>query len=734
MRKPPVLFLLLLISSALGAQTETAEIEARLADATGEARLELLAELTVALGKEDSAKTVTFGSEALELLRSFPEANREIAISNALSRAHIDLSDYPSAVECAARAEELARAAGKKPGLAEALRNLGRAYSYLGELERALAATTESIALYEELGDTSGLGNALNQAGVATRRLGNYSEALEYSIRAHQAYEEAGYVWGSAVALNSIGVVLRELGEYARSLEYFERAIELAESLGDEKTIRHMLGNIGSVHRNMGEPALALEYQLRALELSEKLNDQDSISIALINIGNAYQDLGQLERAIDFYRRSLQITEKLGEKKKVGFTLNQLAGVQRQLGDQSAALDTMAKALAIAEEIGAKDDIWLAYQSLSEIYAEMGRYRRALAAFQRYEAVRSEVFNEQNSRAVAEMEARFEAEQKEQEIELLKQRQAIDALEIEQQRTTRRALVTGLVLLGFLCLLLYNRYRLKVGTSRVIEQKNVELEHKNQEILRAESQLVQSEKMAALGQLVAGIAHEINNPVNFISTGLPLLRRVFDKMADRVQPGARDRTFDKLRERYAEILGAVAEGAHRTEEVVRSLRTFSRLDQAELKTVDLHESLDATLSLLAHRTRERIRVVRSYGEIPAVECYAGELNQALMSVLTNAVEAIVGEGTITVTTAPAPEDRVRITIRDSGGGMSDEVRQKMFDPFFTTKPVGQGKGLGLSISHGIVERHGGTIEVTSAPGRGTDFTVILPVRAVREQP
>jgi two-component system NtrC family sensor kinase len=239
---------------------------------------------------------------------------------------------------------------------------------------------------------------------------------------------------------------------------------------------------------------------------------------------------------------------------------------------------------------------------------------------------------------------------------------------------------------------------------------------------------VQSEKMAALGQLVGGVAHEINNPVNFISSGLPSLRRDINKIAELVPEDHRDNRFDKVRGRLDKLAEAIGEGAQRTAQIVKNLRTFSRLDEAELKTADLHQALDVTLSLLHNQTKDRILIVRDYGDVPAVECYVSQINQVFMNLLVNAIQAIDDDGTITLTTSRDGDDRVRISISDTGVGMSEDVRQKIFDPFFTTKPVGQGTGLGLSITHGIMAKHRGTIDVESEPGRGTEFILTLPVR------
>ncbi len=268
--------------------------------------------------------------------------------------------------------------------------------------------------------------------------------------------------------------------------------------------------------------------------------------------------------------------------------------------------------------------------------------------------------------------------------------------------------------------------------ARELEDKNQQLEDKNQQILAAQAQLVQSEKMASLGQLVAGVAHEINNPIGFISSGLSSLRRDIDQLGDLVPEEQRSDRYTKLRQRVATFIDVIGEGASRTSEIVKSLRTFSRQGEAEVKTVDLNQSLDSTLNLLQNLTRGRVEVVKHYRDLPPVHCYASQINQVFMNLLVNGIQAIEGQGTLTVSTAVIDDDHVEVSIRDTGCGMSEEIQKKIFDPFFTTKPVGEGTGLGLSISHGILEAHRARLELVSQPGQGTEFKITLPVRLRQE--
>ena len=262
--------------------------------------------------------------------------------------------------------------------------------------------------------------------------------------------------------------------------------------------------------------------------------------------------------------------------------------------------------------------------------------------------------------------------------------------------------------------------RVRQRTSQ-LEQANSELAQAYSELKTAEVHLVQSEKMASLGRLVAGVAHEINNPVSFIASSVAPLKRRLERAAQ-----AAPADVPQLLAEAEDIVGVMARGAERTTAIVKDLRSFSRLGEAARKPVDLHEGLDISLRLLEPRWRDRITFHRDYSTLPAVECDSGQLNQVFVNVLANACDAISDRGNIWVTTR-AEGDTVSVTIRDDGAGMPPEVMSRVFEPFFTTKDVGSGTGLGLAISHGVVTEHGGRIEVESAPGAGTTFRIVLPV-------
>ena len=309
-----------------------------------------------------------------------------------------------------------------------------------------------------------------------------------------------------------------------------------------------------------------------------------------------------------------------------------------------------------------------------------------------------------------------------------------------------------------------------------LKDKNRQLEQTLKQLGRTQAQLIQAEKMSSLGQLVAGIAHEINNPVSFIYGNIiyardyarnllqlcSLYEEHYPEPVSAIAELAEEIEIEFIQQDFPHLLNSIQTGADRIHHIVLSLRNFSRLEESDIKRVDIHEGIDSALLILQHRLKENgrirnIEIVKEYGKLPPVQCYVGQLNQVFMNILNNAIDALVdvrnrkgelaGDSEterqdfpalpvscnaspwIRIRTEVLENNRIAIAISDNGPGMAESVKSRIFDPFFTTKPVGKGTGLGLSISYQIVvERHCGSLRCISAPGGGTEFAIEIPIR------
>lgn len=327
---------------------------------------------------------------------------------------------------------------------------------------------------------------------------------------------------------------------------------------------------------------------------------------------------------------------------------------------------------------------------------------------------------------------------------------------IERQKQTLIWAIIAGILAFFVLMSMISGYRSKVQKNRQLTKQHDEIETINKkleatnrslystisQLNETQSQLVASEKMASLGVLTAGIAHEINNPVNFIYTGINSLRKDYEELIgyvekidnlireensllEQAEQIKKDADYDEIKEIIPQTIDDIKIGAERAAEIIRGLRNFSKIDRDAMQVFNIHEGIDSALLLLRNKFKNHITIKKNYGPLPMIECYPGKLNQVFLNIIGNSIDAIEKEGVIVIETTLV-EDHIDISIKDTGKGIAPEIIDKIFDPFFTTKSVGKGVGLGLSISFGIIKEHNGKIDVKSETNNGTIFTISLP--------
>ncbi|WP_347157825.1 tetratricopeptide repeat protein [Pontibacter chitinilyticus] len=722
MKKLLLLLFALLLQTLAFAQAATTldSLQQLLATTRDTTRVNVLLELSKAYNGEDKAKAIAYAQQALKL----------------------------------AQQQHFLR------GEAYALKSLGLAYVAEGNYPQVLGYWQQSLNIFQRLGDKVGESNMLNNMGVVYSIQGWDAKAIEFYLKALKAGEASGDKLRISTALINIGAqYYQNPSTFHKALPYYLKALPLSKALGDQLSLGTLMVNIGEIYLEQHEDKKALGYFEEAIRILDASGNKDKVAYTLNNVGKIFTRRGELNKAMEQHQKARRIATTASANLELAQTLNFIGNLQLRLKRPAQALATFRQAMNVARELGANYELKDAYAGLAQAYSRQEDFRNAYTYQNQLLTLKDTLYNAETNKKINNLQANYESEKKQGQIDLLTKDKKLQQLSLQREQVMRNALLAVLGLSIIIALVLLLNYRNKAKANKLLQNKNEEINAQKEEIavqrdhleqtyhnlVNTQEQLVQSEKMASLGQLTAGVAHEINNPINFVSAGIDSLRANFADIMKVVngylalKPDADNRVplqqleqlkkeleVDELIEESEQLLSSIKNGATRTKEIVKSLKNFSRLDESSLKKADIHEGLDSTLVILNNQLKGRIKIVKNYGDLQEINCYPGQLNQVFMNILNNAAQAIQGEGTIAIKTY-TEDDYAVIKIRDTGPGMSEEVRKHIFEPFFTTKDVGEGTGLGLSITYGIIEKHHGKIDVTSEPGVGTEFTIRIPL-------
>lgn len=679
-------------------------------------------------------------------------------------------------------------------GRVENFRSIIEVNKERGNYAQALNDNLNVLSLNESLKDTTEIIVSLNNLGVLYRQLNDLENALKYFLRSVELESQYNPTKSAnATTLTNIGILYQNQRNFQLSLQYlFEAKKSIKSGVPiDFRALANISNLISIVYLSKNDMNNAFVHNQEAISLARTIKDKDLEQLCYKTTSSIYEQFNDFEQALAFFQKHASIKDSLQQIQQAlreanlvkQFSAEQtekemsLLIIDKEVEDLKFQQDLLENerlrqqqdlqnALLAREKLEreqAEQALLIARQELEREKAEqeLTQTQQQLLAEQKDRQIAS-LENEQTQQALQIAEQRLEAEQKDREIaqsarEQMELQLTVDRkdFELENQRLTLlRNFMIGFLLLTLVILgLIYRTSRIRRKANDILESRKQEVETTLADLKHTQSQLVQSEKMASLGQLTAGIAHEINNPVNFVKGNAAALRRDFEDLKpileNIIQLGDEDKREEVLQAilkdqeeldmkflivEVQRLLEGIHRGSQRLKDIVSGMRTFSADQGDQYIPADLHEGLDSTLTILQNRLKNSIEIHKDYGGIPLVRCQFGKINQVFLNILANAIDAVLEqtgnkrEGHIYIKTRKSGE-QVHISIRDNGIGMDEATLNRIYEPFFTTKEVGKGTGLGMAISYGIIENHGGSIEIDSRPGEGTAFLITLPIEA-----
>lgn len=558
------------------------------------------------------------------------------------------------------------------------------------DMETAISCFMAAQEWFEAHDEIFGQARVKGILGTIYWGFGDFERGFEYSTESLELYDQIGDTDGKAWTLNAIGRHHYDVGDYDQALTYFKQACKLFSEIDEPMGRARALNGIGTVFHQTGRHEEGLEYQTQSLQLHREVHDKLGESRTLNDIGLMFQALEDYETALEYHTKSLKLREALEYHPGITTTLLDIGFVHIQLKQYDKALTYLHRSLSINRQLKTNPKAARAHRLIAEAYKGLGDFEQALDHHESYADLQTEISREDAKSRLANMQTVYQAEASKKESEI---------------------------------------YRLR---NVELKDKNTQLEQMLNKLNATQAQIIQEGKMSALGQLIAGLAHELNSPVGVLKSAGDVTHRGIDKIVAMIEDSSINMDCPKSREivRTLRLLQQTAENHnHATERmtsIINSLTSFIRLDESDYQQLDIHEGLDTTLTLLDHEMRDRITVHRHYGDVPEIYGYPAQLNQVFMNLLINAIQAIPDTGEITIRTE-ADDQWLTLTISDTGKGIGPELRDRLFEPGFVSTGPRVRMRSGLYTSYAVIRKHSGDIDVTSDIGKGTTFTLKLPI-------
>ncbi len=646
---------------------------------------------------------------------------------------------------------QLAKSINYPKGIAEGLRNVGFCNIRLGKNDEAIPVLNEAFSIFDSADDRAGQALIYEYRSIISRNKGDLGASLEWLFKALSITESTPIDETHATHYYQLGVTYKHLGDFETSLEYFYRSIAVCKTINKPLYEAYSINLIGSIYFETGDYLKALDYFLQGLPMRQAGGDKWGEAGSLDNIGFTYLKLQQFDKAIEYCSLSLEISRSTSDIKGQANALRHLAEIYKQQGDYDRSvqfcnesleihksgiekkgeaeifllladleksrtnrdsdkeLEFLLNANKIAEDIKAVDLLSKTQLALYEYYKRTENYNEAIKNLELHINLEKEFHKKSIDQKISSLEITHKAEETKKEA---------DAVRVQNEKLTK--------------------------LNKEIEQQKRKLEQTLADLKGAQAQLIQSEKMASLGELTAGIAHEIQNPLNFVNNFSDLNKELLAEMNVEIEKGNYEevKTISKY---ITDNEEKINHHGKRADAIVKGMLQHSRAGSGKKESTDINALADEYLRLAYHGLRAKDKsfnaaIKTDFDEsIGNINIIPQDIGRVILNLVTNAFYAVSEkkklrpdshwdedyEPSVSVSTKKL-EDKVEVKVADNGNGIPQKVLDKIFQPFFTTKPTGQGTGLGLSLSYDIVKAHGGVLSVETEEGEGSEFVIQLP--------
>jgi two-component system, NtrC family, sensor kinase len=669
-----------------------------------------------------------------QMLQSLPEDSLKVNRLLQLSKDYMT-SSPSDAINFGLQARDLSQKLKYKSGKALALKNIGMVYYNQTRYIETIDYWKQSYLLFDSLGDRVNEALLLNNLGSVYMNQGQDAKALEYYFKSLHLAEQSGDNHKIAMAMSNIGsIYANNKFTSDKALEYYLKALPLSEELGDKNVLGGLLVNIGETYLRRDKDDSALYYFKRSLTSYE---NTENIPYALNDIGKTYTKEGKYDLAKHYHEQALAFAKKLDLRLDIVQSYLGLGSTFYKTGNYEDAVEAFGNARATAASINLQKELKDAYQGLALTYASLGDYKNAFTYQTLFTNIKDTLFNLDIAEKFNHLQTNFDIQAKQSQIDILTKNKALQELELKRQKFARNTFAGGLVFVVVITFILFKLYR-KVG------RRTLQLRRSLEELKSTQAQLIQSEKIASLGALTAGIGHEIQNPLNFVNNfsevNIELLHELEEGPLGHLSESDKSQAFDIVKD-LAQNMEKISSHGKRASAIVKGMLQHSHYTAGEKEPTNINTLADEYLRLSYHGLRAKdnsfnVTMQTRFDEhIGKINMIPQDIGRVLLNLLTNAFYSVTEKKKlqqdnytpmISVGTKKLA-DKMQLVIRDNGMGIPRKLLDKIFQPFFTTKPAGQGTGLGLSLSYDIIKAHGGELQAESKEGEFAEFTILLPL-------